>query len=45
MTTKPKLEQIRTCLIRVGNPFRTKKKNQYGVFHNHRSLKQEIYLG
>lgn len=26
MTTKSKLEQIRTCLIRVGNPFRTKKK-------------------
>lgn len=41
MTTKPKLEQIRTCLIRVSD----EEKNQYGVFHNHRSLKQEIYLG
>lgn len=26
MTTKPKLEQIRACLKRVSNPFRTKKK-------------------
>lgn len=27
MTTKPKLEQIRACLRRVSNPFRTKKKS------------------
>lgn len=28
MTTKPKLEQIRACLRRVSNPFRTKMKKE-----------------